>query len=100
MTHSNIFELCQLPESHKESNRRPSPYHGHPDVLVASNGLGPGKTLPVVSSPEESGSAWARLAVVTTECPHHGVGCHPDDPAQARRRRHLLRTPRPLPRPA
>ena len=47
-----------------------------------------------------SGSAWARLAVVTTECPHCRVSCHHDDPAQARRRRHLLRTPRPLPRPA
>ena len=38
--------------------------------------------------------------MVTTDCPHHRLSCHHDYPAQARRRRHLLRTPRPLPRPA
>ena len=38
--------------------------------------------------------------MVTTDCPHHGLSCHHDHPAQARRRRHLLRTPRPLQRPA
>ena len=38
--------------------------------------------------------------MVTTVCPHHWLDCHHDHPAQARRRRHLLRTPRPLPRPA
>jgi hypothetical protein len=50
--------------------------------------------------PEGSGSGWARLAVVTTECPHQRLSCHHGYPAQARRRRHLLRTPRPLQRPA
>ena len=38
--------------------------------------------------------------MVTTDCPHHRLDCHHDHPAQARRRRHLLRTPRPLQRPA
>ena len=33
------------------------------------------------------------LAVVTTVCPHHRLNCHHDYPTQARRRRHLLRTP-------
>ena len=38
--------------------------------------------------------------MVTTDCPHHRIDCHHGHPAPARRRRHLLRTPRPLPRPA
>ena len=41
-----------------------------------------------------------RRAVVTTDCPHPGLSCPHDNPAPARRRRHLVRTPRPLPRPA
>jgi hypothetical protein len=38
--------------------------------------------------------------VVTTDCPHHRLFRHHDNPVQARRRRHLVRAPRPLPRPA
>ena len=38
--------------------------------------------------------------MVTTNCPHLRLDCHHDHPAPARRRRHLLRTPRPLQRPA
>jgi hypothetical protein len=92
--------VCELRSPVTESNRRPSPYHGQPDHLVASTYLAIYLISPGVSDPEGSGSAWARLAVVTTECPHHGLACHHDDPAQAPQRRHLLRTPPPLPRPA
>ena len=38
--------------------------------------------------------------MVTTDCPHPRLSCPHDNPAPARRRRHLVRTPRPLPRPA
>ena len=33
--------------------------------------------------------------MVTTVCPHHRLDCHHEHPAQTRRRRHLLRAPRP-----
>jgi integrase len=38
--------------------------------------------------------------VVTTDCPHSELSCRYGYPAPARRRRHLIRTPRLLPRPA
>ena len=42
-------------------------------MLEASNDLSQRWILPAVSGPDGSGDAWARLAVVTTDCPHHWV---------------------------
>ena len=41
-----------------ESNRRPSPYHGHPSALTTSSDLQQLTILAAVSWPEGSGSGW------------------------------------------
>jgi len=56
-----------------ESNRRPSPYHGHPRLRATSSYVGRSAAHLPIPGPGGSGIASDSLTVVTTISHHYGL---------------------------